>query len=183
MGEISTLLVAARDGSPEVVNRLFELVYDDLRRIARGKLRYRPDGAILQTTSLVHEAYLRLVKLKRLDVQDRLHFLAYAARVMRSVIVDLVRQERAERHGGGITFLTLGTEPGAPACDDEVLRVHEALLELAEVDPRLVSVVEMRYFVGLDHAEIAEALGIGVRTVERDWEKARSFLFAALKAS
>lgn len=181
MGEVTMLLEAARAGNPQAVSQLFELVYDDLRHIARAKLRHRPDGMILQTTGLVHEAYLRLVSLKRLELHDKLHFLTYAARVMRSVVVDLVRQQRAERHGGGITFVSLDTEPGTPTGGDEVLRVHEALLELAAVEERLVRVVEMRYFVGMGYAEIAEALDVGVRTVERDWEKARSFLFAALK--
>jgi RNA polymerase sigma factor (TIGR02999 family) len=183
MSEITELLVAARQGDGASMDRLFELLYADLRRIAHAKLRRGVGPTLLDTTSLVHESYLRLNKLGQLRVQDRSHFLAYAARVMRSVIVDLVREARAEQRGGGQALVTLdtGVSDAAPAGDDEVLAVHEALQELAAIDERMVRVVEMRYFVGLDMDEIAQALDVGKRTVERDWEKARSFLYAALK--
>ena len=183
MSEITELLVAARQGDAASMDRLFELLYADLRRIAHAKLRRGAGPTLLDTTSLVHESYLRLNKLGQLQLQDRSHFLAYAARVMRSVIVDLVREARAEQRGGGQLLVTLdtGVSDAAPAGDDEVLAVHEALQELAAIDERMVRVVEMRYFVGLDMEEIAQALGVGKRTVERDWEKARSFLYAALK--
>ena len=183
MSEITELLVAARQGDGASMGRLFQLLYTDLRRIAHAKLRRGVGPTLLDTTSLVHESFLRLNKLGQLHVQDRSHFLAYAARVMRSVIVDLVREARAEQRGGGQALVTLdtGVSDAAPAGDDEVLAVHEALQELAAIDERMVRVVEMRYFVGLDMEEIAQALGVGKRTVERDWEKARSFLYAALK--
>jgi RNA polymerase sigma factor (TIGR02999 family) len=182
--EVAELLARARDGDGSAVNRLFELMYADLRRIAHARLRDgRPDT--LDTTSLVHESYARFAKLARLPATDRPHFLAYASRVMRSVIVDLARERGAERRGGGIGEVTLTTGLGeslAAAGSDtpEVLRVHEALAELAAIEPRLAQVVEMRYYGGLEHAEIASSLGIGLRTVERDWERARSFLYAAL---
>lgn len=184
MGDITTLIQQAGQGDSAAVDRLYELLYADLRRIAHAKLRMgdRPQG--LDTTSLVHESYLRLVKLQQLDVHDRGHFLTYAARVMRSVVVDLVREARADRRGGGQAHVTLDTAAAdaLPAGDEQILAVHEALAELAAVDPRLVQVVEMRFFVGLDMEEIAQALGVAKRTVERDWEKARSFLYASLKA-
>ncbi len=164
------------------MGRLYELLYAELRQIAHAKLR--GTGQVhLNTTLLVHESYLRLQKLERLRVEDRAHFLAYAARVMRSVVVDLVREARAERRGGGLQLVTLNTESGGVAAtsDEEILRVHEALEELAAIDERMVRVVEMRYFVSLEMEEIAQALNVAKRTVERDWEKARSFLYASLK--
>nr|WP_316638574.1 ECF-type sigma factor [uncultured Roseateles sp.] len=182
--EIATLLRQAGAGSADAVDRLYALLYADLRRIAHAKLRFGSGPALLNTTSLVHESYLRLAKLEQLQVHDRAHFLTYAARVMRSVVVDLVREARAERRGGGQPLLTLDTaaEGALPAGDAQILAVHEALEALAAVDQRLVRVVEMRYFVGLEMDEIAQALGVAKRTVERDWEKARSFLYAVLKA-
>jgi RNA polymerase sigma factor (TIGR02999 family) len=183
MSEITELIEGAARGDATSVDRLYQLLYADLRRIAHAKLRFGSGPTLLDTTSLVHESYLRLVQLEQLRVQDRSHFLAYAARVMRSVIVDLVRESRAERRGGGQALVTLdtGVSDAAPAGDDQILAVHEALEELGAIDPRLVRVVEMRFFVGLDMDEIALALNVGKRTVERDWEKARTFLYAALK--
>lgn len=185
-GEIITLIREARTGSAVAVDRLYELLYADLRRIAHAKLRHGDGGAgLLNTTALVHESYLRLVKLDKLQVHDRAHFLTYAARVMRSVVVDLVRELHAEKRGDGQQLLTLDTAAAGaiPAGDAQILAVHEALEELAAVDERLVRIVELRYFVGLEMEEIAQALEVGKRTVERDWEKARSFLYAALKTT
>jgi RNA polymerase sigma factor (TIGR02999 family) len=182
--EVAQLLTRARDGDSAAVNRLFELMYADLRRIAHVRLREGRPDTLLDTTSLVHESYARFARLARLPATDRPHFLAYASRVMRSVIVDLARERGAERRGGGVGEVALTTGLGASlaAAGDtpEVLRVHEALDELAAIEPRLAQVVEMRYFGGLEHAEIASTLGIGLRTVERDWERARSFLYASL---
>lgn len=183
MSEITSLLKSAGDGDPASIGRLFETLYADLRQIAHARLRADGRPAHLDTTQLVHESYLRLVRLERLRVEDRGHFLAYAARVMRSVVVDLVRESRAERRGGGMQMVTLDTLNGgaAPADSDEILRVHDALEELAAIDERMVRVVEMRYFANLEMDEISLALDVGKRTVERDWEKARSFLYASLK--
>ncbi len=180
---ITALIASANQGAEGAVDRLYELLYAELRQIAHAKLRGGQGPTLLDTTSLVHESYLRLVKLQQLRVEDRSHFLAYAARVMRSVVVDLVREGRAERRGGDQLMVTFDTQAAdaQPASGDEVLQVHEALQELAAIDERLVRVVEMRYFVGLEMDEIAQALGVAKRTVERDWEKARSFLYASLK--
>lgn len=185
MGEITLLIQQAGQGQGAAADRLCELLYTDLRRIAHARLRGGDGPQGLDTTSLVHETYLRLVKLEQLEVKDRGHFLTYAARVMRSVVVDLVREARADRRGGGQAPVTLNTavSDALPAGDEQILAVHEALGELAAVDPRLVQVVEMRFFVGLEMDEIASALGVAKRTVERDWEKARSFLYANLKVA
>jgi RNA polymerase sigma factor (TIGR02999 family) len=180
--ETKALFARARGGDAAAVGVLFEQMYADLRRIAHVRLRESAPNTLLDTTSLVHESYARFAKLAQLDVADRSHFLAYASKVMRSVIVDMARERSAERRGGGAAHMTLTTGLGLASSEpgDEVLRVHEALDELAAIEPRLAQVVEMRYYGGLGHAEIAGVLGVGLRTVERDWERARSFLYAAL---
>lgn len=186
MGDVTELLQTAREGQPLAVGRIFEVLYPDLRRIAHARLRYRDDRLLMDTNALVNEAYLHLLKTERLEAKDRGHFLAYAARVMRNLVVDMVREQQAQRRGGGLQcFVTLDTVAlnGAAVAggEDEILAVHEALDELALVDERLVRVIEMRYFVGLSNQEIADSLDVTTRTVERDWEKARTFLFAALR--
>ncbi len=183
--DLAPLLAAARRGDDGSVARLFELLYADLRRMAHARLHEaHPRDALLDTTVLVHESFERFNRLARLDVTDRGHFMAYASRVMRSVIVDVARERLAERRGGGAAHVTLTTGFGErlsdPAQDPEVLRVHEALQALATMDARLAQVVEMRYYGGLDNTEIAQALDVSLRTVERDWERARLYLFATL---
>jgi len=183
--DATALVARAREGDERALGQLFELLYPELRRIAHARLRASGHSTLLETTALVHESYARFAGLAQLDVTDRAHFLAYASRVMRSVIIDMARERMAERRGGGAPHITLTTSLGQALADEaspEVVRVHEALDELAQIDQRLAQVVEMRYFGGLEHAEIAQALGVGLRTVERDWEKARSFLYASLKA-
>jgi RNA polymerase sigma factor (TIGR02999 family) len=165
------------------VDALFDDLYSQLRRIAHAKLRRLGSPASLNTTALVHESYLRLAKMNLPQVQDEQHFMAYAARVMRSVVVDMARESMTARRGGGQADVTLNTEliANTPAADEQVLAVHEALKELQAIEPRMASVVEMRYFVGMEMDDIAKALNVAKRTVERDWEKARSFLYAALQ--
>jgi len=184
-GEITALLAGARNGEQPALDGLFEQLYPELRRIARAKMRQTDQRVVLDTTSLVHECYLRMLGVERVAASDRAHFLAYAARAMRCVIVDIAREHKALRRGGDHRFVTLDTDAGSTAGrdEDDVIRVHEALEELAVLDSRLVHVVEMRYFVGLDNGDIAAALGVGLRTVERDWERARSFLYDALRAT
>jgi RNA polymerase sigma factor (TIGR02999 family) len=181
--EITTLLRAASAGDRGAADRAFALLYADLQRLASSRMRRAGEFTLLDTTALVHESYLRLQSAGDLDFADRGHFLAYAARVMHTVVVDLVRSRRAERHGGQVEHITLNTAIGESATrhDDEILRVHEALHDLATADARLASVVEMRYFAGLSEQEIAATLGVTERTVQRDWAKARLFLSAVLK--
>ena len=184
MSEITILLRAAGTGDREAADQVFALLYADLQRLAHSRMRRSGDITLLDTTALVHESYLRLQGAGELDFSDRQHFLGYAARVMHTVVVDLVRSRRAERHGGGAQQVTLNTLIGDAATrhDDEILRVHEALEELSAADARLASVVEMRYFGGLSEAEIAAVLGINERTVQRDWQKARLFLATVLSS-
>jgi len=183
MSEITTLLAAARSGDRNAAGEAFSLLYADLRRLARARLRPHQTMTMLDTTSLVHESYLKLVGNDALPVENRHHFFAYASRVMRSVIVDFARARLAERRGGEAEHVVLDTlasgQIAAPETD--VLRVHEALEVLAQADERLAQVVEMRYFGGLTELEIAEALGLSERTVRRSWEKARLLLRAALE--
>ncbi|MCH7342530.1 ECF-type sigma factor [Pelomonas sp. CA6] len=184
--EITQLLHKAGAGDAQAADQAVSLLYGELQKIARSKLRHSGDLTLLDTGAVVHEAWMRLQAAGPAprDFPDRAHFLAYASRVMHSVIVDMVRARRAERRGGGQILMTLNTavaEQLAPEGEDEILRVHEALAELAEMDPRLAQVVEMRYFGGLMEAEIAAALGVTERTVQRDWKKARLLLAQALK--
>lgn len=164
-------------GPPE----LSAQTYRQLRALARARLRSGGRETLLDTTALVHEAYLRLAGVKLASSEQR-SFYVYASRTMRSVIVDFVRKRQADCRGGGASIVTLtGTLAEAqPAAADDILRVHDALRELARIDSRLAQVVEMRYFAGLSEAEIAQALDISERTVRRDWEKARLLLSRVL---
>lgn len=183
MGDVTELLDAARRGSGDAVDRLYALLYRDLRVAARRQLRSRDHRRTLDTTLIVHESYLRLRHRNDLRPEDRQQFLAYAATAMRSVIVDMARSRLAEKRGGAQRDVTLNTNiaESAVASDDQLLQIHDALGELAAVEPRLAKIVEMRYFGGMSEQEVADALGVARRTAQRDWEKARVFLFAALE--
>lgn len=154
-------------------------LYHQLRRLARARLRDGGRHSLLDTSALVHEAWLRMASA---ELHDPERWLAYASRTMRSVIVDMARRRRAERHGGDALIVTWteALQVKAPVPADEVLRVHDALDELERLDPRLAQVVQMRYFGGLDDTQIAQAMGVSDRTVRRDWEKARLLLGQAL---
>src|SRR3954468_6766670 len=162
---------------------LFELLYHELRRLARSRLASGGRNVLLDTTALVHESFLRLQGAGKVQLADRNHFMAYAATAMRSVIVDFVRRRSTEKRGGDVDHVTLdtGMAESLGATDDEIVDVHEALEALGEVDARLVQVVEMRYFAGLSDDEIGAALGITGRTVRRDWERARLLLAEMLE--
>jgi len=182
MSEITLLLKAAAQGDRAASDEVVARLYADLQKLAQRRLQQSGEMS-LNATALVHESYLRLQQAGELDFPDRGHFLAYAARVMHSIVIDQVRARQAERRGGGHLHVTFNTAIADLPLqdDDDVLRVHEALAELATVDARLADVVEMRYFGGLLESEIALALGVTERTVQRDWQKARLFLSMALK--
>jgi RNA polymerase sigma factor (TIGR02999 family) len=167
-----------RAAGHQPIDELFAACYDDLRRLAHARLRRSSNLSGLDTTGLVHESYFRFLSASNFVLEDRLSFLSYASRVMRSIVVDLVRQKLTLKNGGNVTEITLNTNIVESVCvpENEVLRINEALEELATIDERLALVVEMRYFGGLSEHEIAEALGLSTRTVERDWEKAKLFL-------
>jgi RNA polymerase sigma factor (TIGR02999 family) len=183
MGEVTRLLEAARAGDSKAIDAVFELTYRELRELAHSKLQRAGKITTLDTTALVHECYLRLNGVGQLEVTDRAHFLCYAARAMRSIAVDYARKRLTQRRGGDQVRLTIQSESiEVCANEEEVVRLHDALEELAALDPRLVQVVELRYFAGLSLEEIANALDVAERTVRRDWEKARALLFGALQA-
>ncbi len=179
--DVTGLLRAWHEGDADALARLVPLVYQQLRRVARARLRAEPSGHILQTTALVHEAYLRLVQIDRLNVRDRTHLLSLAARLMRQVLVDVARKRRSVKRGGDAILVSLSdvSIPGAaPALD--VLALDEALGELTTVDPRLAQIVDLKFFAGLTISEAAEALGVSTATVERDWAVARAWLYERL---
>lgn len=184
MGDVTLLIARARAGDRGAFDSLFEILYPELRRIAHARLARNVRDAMLDTTSLVHECYLKFAQAERLTPTDRVHFLAYSATVMRSIIVDVARAKQSERRGGDVQHVTLntGVSEDVAQAEDEIVDVHAALESLGRLDPRLVRVVEMRYFGGMKDEEIAQALGLTDRTVRRDWEKARLLLAHALKS-
>jgi len=183
-GDITQILTAARGGAPDALNRLLPLVYDDLRLHARRHLRRRRRGQTLDTTALVHEAYLRLVDPAQADFHDRCHFFAVASMAMRQILVDRARRHAALKRGGAGLQVTLDSallqiQPRAI----EILALDEALRALAAVDERLARLVELRFFGGLTLEETAEVLQVSARTVQREWRMARAFLLRALQGA
>jgi RNA polymerase sigma factor (TIGR02999 family) len=178
--QITDLLLQVRGGSPEAMDRLFHAVYGHLRRIASRQLRNERPGHTLGTTGLVHETYLKLADQTQVQWQDRAHFYRVAACAMRRILVDYARRCRAERRGGELRRVSLGEEATAQERGDTLLALDEALERLASVNQRLSHVVECRYFGGLTEEETAEALGVTSRTVQRDWAKARGWLYLEL---
>jgi RNA polymerase sigma factor (TIGR02999 family) len=183
--DLTGLLHRAQQGDASAAEAFFEESYPLLRKLARARLRSHVRTPTLDTGSLVQEAYLRFAAAGRLQLADSLHFRRWAAKVMRSVIVDIARRRRAERRGGGQARLTLSTDLPVPDSggEDLIVRVHEALEEFAAIDPRAAQIVELRYFAGMNESEVAAALGVTDRTVRRDWEKARLMLAQMLRPS
>ncbi len=182
-GDLTDLLHRARDGDAVAADAVFAESYPMLQRMARARLRAHVRTPTLDTGSLVHEAYLRFVASGRLRVEDRLHFQRWAARAMRSVIVDVARRRLAERRGGDdvrVVFTADLPVAADPDAEDLVMRVHEALERFPARDARAAQVVELRFFAGMTEPEVAEALGVTDRTVRRDWEKARLLLAGML---
>ena len=179
---VTELLAELRSGRREAFDQILPLVYHELRRAARRELAVRPNDS-LSTTALVHEMYLKFARAERTDWRNRAHFLSVASVAMRHILVDRARRRAAEKRGGPHRHVTLD-ESLAPADDhaESLLELHEALEHLARIDPRLARVVECRFFGGMTEQETADALHIGVRTVRRDWTKARGLLYHALGA-
>jgi RNA polymerase sigma factor (TIGR02999 family) len=180
MTDTIELLSAAKLGDAAAEAQLISHLYTDLRQLAHSRLKRSKPSTLLETTALVHEAYLRFHRAGYVRIADRAHFMAYAALAMRSIVVDFVRKRGAARRDDGDAS-ALPDPSTLPAGESEIIRVDQALQELAAVSERLVKVVEMRYFGGMTETEIAEALSVTERTVRRDWEKARMLLATALK--
>lgn len=175
-------LSAREAGDPAATERLFALVYDELRGLAANLMRRERSGHTLQPTALVHEAYLKLVDQTRIQWEDRAHFFGIAARAMRQILVDHSRRHRAEKRGGGLERVTLEDDAAAAASSAfEVLDLDDALTRLAALDPRAARVVELRVFGGLTHDETAKLLGVSRRTVDGDWSMGRMWLARELR--
>ncbi len=183
-GDVTVLLQAHAQGDPEAFDRLVGLVYHDLRRIARLQRRRLRPGDTLDTTALVHEAYVKLVDQSSPDWSNRGHFLAVIATAMRQVLIDYARGRLRQKRGGGATPVALdGIDVAAHDEASHFVAIDEALRELGATEPRLVKVVECRFFAGYSEAETAEALGLSLRTVQRDWLRARAALRELVRPS
>ena len=184
MSAVTIMLNRAQLGDPKAAEELLPLVYDELRRVAAARMADGGAGHTLQPTALVHEAWLRLVGNDgEAQFQNRTHFFAAAAEAMRHILIDRARRKQAARHGGGQQRVDADElEIAAPADDDELLAVNEALERLAQADPAKAELVKLRYFVGMTIEEAAAALGISEPTAKRRWALAKAWLFNEIKA-
>lgn len=179
--DLTLLLRAAQRGETGASERLWGAVYDELRQVAHHKLLGERAGHTLNTTALVHEAYLKLVDQTRAEFNDRLHFFAMASRVMRNILIDYARRRKAQKRGGDAPHIALeDAVVSANESADVFLALDKALSQLASFDERLAQVVEYRFFGGMQEKEIAELLDLSPRTIRRDWRKARAWLARAL---
>jgi len=182
VNDLTRILNRVQQGDPKAAEELLPLVYEELRRLAAQKMANAAAGHTLQPTALVHEAWLRLGGDQQLRWQNRAHFFAAAGEAMRRILIEKARRRRRRRHGGGQERVDLDEiEIAAPEDDDRLLAVHEALDRLAHEDLVKSDVVKLRFFVGLSDREVAEALGISERTVERCWAYAKVWLLRAIR--
>jgi RNA polymerase sigma-70 factor (ECF subfamily) len=180
-GDVTQLLLGLKAGDQDAENKLLEVVYAELHRMAGRLMRQERPDHTLQATALIHEAYLQLIDQRSKNWQNRAHFFGVSAQVMRRILVDHARTRRAEKRGGG--RLTVSLDDALPLTieqSDEVLALDEALLRLSQFDPRQSRVVELRFFGGLTEEEIAEVLNVASRTVKRDWVMAKAWLYGEL---
>jgi RNA polymerase sigma factor (TIGR02999 family) len=181
--EVTELLRSWRQGDGGALDRLVPLVHAELRRAARAHIRQEGPGHTLQATALVHEVYLRLVGLDHLTLNDRTHFFAVAATLMRQVLIDHARRKRADKRGGAVTMMSLDdVSPASQTSIVDVLALDQALDALSSRDARQCRVVELRFFAGLSIDETATAIGVSAATVERDWTMAKAWLHRRLSA-
>jgi RNA polymerase sigma factor (TIGR02999 family) len=180
--QITDLLTRLRQGDRVAMDRLFGVVYQDLRRLAHMHLMAERPGHTLGTTGLVHETYFRLVDQTRAEWKDRGQFFGVAALAMRRILVDYARRHLAQRRGGGDQPITLEQDAVAIERSETLVALDEALVRLAALSPRMSQVVECRYFGGLNEDETAEALGMSKRSVQREWAKARGWLYLEITA-
>ena len=178
------MLQAWRHGDSSALERMTPIVYAELHRIARRNLANEREGHPLQATALVNEAFVRLLGEAPVDWANRAHFFGFSARLMRQILIDFVRAQRTEKRGRGSPHLDLsaaGDLPASPSEPVDLIDLDRALEDLALLDPRQAKLVELRYFGGLDNAEIAAVLGVSEPTVVRDWRVARAWLYDRLK--
>lgn len=179
----STLLASAEQGDRAAADTLFAALYDELHRMARRELARRGAGVTLGATTLLHEAYLDISDREGAAFPDRNRFMAYAARVMRGLIIDYARRRQAQKRGGEFEITSIATDVAGSASDpEELTRVSDALDALEATEPRLARVVDFKFFCGFSFGEIASMMGVSERTVQRDWEKARIYLHRVLRS-
>lgn len=179
--ELTRNLIEWRNGNAAAIEKILPAIYGELRRTARRYLGRENSDISLQTSDLINEAYLKLVDQRQSDWQNRAHFFAVAARVMRNLLIDRARMRRLAKRGGDAKKIsTDGITIAAPEQDVNVIDLHEALTALAELDERKCRIVELRYFAGLSVEETAEVMGISTITVKREWLKAKAWLYQAL---
>ena len=179
--DITELLREWSDGSPEALGQLMPLVVGELKKVARGHFAREPAGHTLQPTALVNEVFIRLQKQHNVHLESRAQFLAFAANLMRRVLVDHARGRHAQKRGGDVVFVPLEDLVGTiPSPDVDLLALDEAMKELAEMDPEGCRVVELRFFAGLTHQQIADLDGVSLSSVRRKWRAAKLWLFREL---
>ena len=179
--DITALLATAEGGDRAAADAVFSALYDELHRMARRELR-RGGNVTLSATTLLHDAYLNIAKREGVTFPDRNRYMGYACKVMRRLIIDYARNRQAQKRGGLFEITSISTDVADPMTSaDELTRISDALDELATVDERLVRVVDLKFFCGFSFIEIAGMMGVTERTIQRDWEKARMFLFRRLK--
>jgi RNA polymerase sigma factor (TIGR02999 family) len=182
MSEATILLNAVEQGDPQAADKLLELVYEELRRLAASKMARETPGQTLQPTELVHEAWLRLVGPKNPKFENRNHFFSAAAEAMRRVLIDRARRKLTQRHGGGVERVDLdGQDLASPEVDEQLLAVHEVLDKFAKDHPVQAEVVKLRYFVGMTNEETAQVLGISVSSVNNYWMFSRTWILHEIK--
>ncbi len=181
MSEVTRILSAIDQGDPQAASQLLPLVYDELRRLANQKLLHEQPGQTLDATALVHEAYLRIVNEEGVKHwNSRGHFYAAAAQAMRRILVEAARRKKRHKRGGRLRRTKL-TDASAPSLDERLLALHEALLQLAKEDAEAAQVIELHQFAGLNHDDVAAALGTTVYRVRQKWTYARAWLSDALE--
>jgi RNA polymerase sigma factor (TIGR02999 family) len=178
---ISGLIASADSGDRTAADALFVALYTELHELARRQLARGP-GATLGTTTLLHEAYLNISQREGPRFPDRARFMGYAAKVMRGLVIDYARRRQAQKRGGGFEFTTVGEDVQAPSADArELERIGEALDELVRADSALAELVDLKFFAGLSLVEIGRLRGVSERTMQRQWERARTFLYGAIR--
>jgi RNA polymerase sigma factor (TIGR02999 family) len=179
---VSSLIASADGGDPSAAKTLFARLYAELKRLARRELARSAGGGSLSPTTLLHEAYLRMADRDGAMVPDRARFMGYASRVMRGLIIDFVRNRHAQKRGGHFEITTMRTDHAEVVPDEkELTRISDALDELAAMEPVLAQVVDLKFFCGFSLGEIAQMRGVSERTLQREWEQARIYLYRAIR--
>ncbi|MEE9431372.1 MAG: sigma-70 family RNA polymerase sigma factor [Melioribacteraceae bacterium] len=180
--EVTQMLIKVTDGNKEIVNSLFPIVYEELLQMAKSRLSYERKGHTINATSLVHEAYFKLIDQKYVSWQNRAHFFGIAGQAMRRILINYAYSRSAEKRGGGTPNITLSENFEEKFIQpDELIDLDEALIKLEKISERQSKIIEYWFFVGLTHEEIAEVIGMSLPTVRRDWRLARAWLSRELK--